>query len=399
MSVRNRAARWASCGALCAMLALPAYANGSGRASSPIGIHSMLFLDHAFSAKKAMFKEAANVGASEIRLDIALAGVFAAPDGAADWSGVDQYMLLARRYHLRVLANLLATPWYLAACPAGMSFGDSYRCPASDPVRWAQQAAAVARHTRGVIDDFEIVNEPDGSWAFLGSAQQYGAMLGAASDAIHTANPAALVATGGLMDVGTAGRQWTDAMLASIGPRPTQAFDIANIHVRGRADETPQVVARWRRYFARAGFKGQLWVTEAGYPADPRYQTDPAYRGGPVAQARYLKTAVSAMIRAGAAKVFITERDALTGRFASEGILDTTDPLQAEPRYTRRAGFYAVRALARHGGGRRACARLRRRRRIGVAIGRRGGIADRAARACTSQMRRRTKRAREDSNL
>jgi hypothetical protein len=158
---------------------------------------------------------------------------------------------------------------------------------------------------------------------------------------------------GGLMDVGDGGRQWTDALLGSLGPHAMEAFDIANIHVRGRAAETRRVVARWRRYFARAGFKGPLWVTEAGYPADPRHQTDPAYRGGPDAQARYLKAAVPAMIEAGAAKVFITERDALGGGFASEGILDTSDPLQAEPQYTRRSSFYAVRALARHGGARR----------------------------------------------
>jgi len=353
MSVRNPAARWAawsrmaSCGALCMALALPVCANASRRTHNPIGIHSMLFLDHPFSAKAAMFKETAQVGASEIRLDIALASVFRVPDGAPDWSGVNQYMRLARRYHLRVLANLFATPWYLGACPAGTSFDDSYRCAAADPVRWAQQAAAVAQHTRGVIDEFEIVNEPDGSWAFLGSARQYAAMLAAASAAIHAANPAARVATGGLMDVGDGGREWMDAMLASLGPDAARAFDIANIHVRGRAAETGRVVARWRRYFARAGFTGPLWVTEAGYPADPGQQTDPAYRGGPKGQARYLKAAIPAMIRVGASMVFITERDALGGRFASEGILDTSDPLQADPPYSRRPSFYAVRALAR----------------------------------------------------
>jgi hypothetical protein len=364
MSVRNRAARWAacsrmaSCGALCAALALPVCANGSRRARSPIGIHSMLYLDHAFSAKNAMFKEAARVGASEIRLDIALASVFGTPDGAPDWSGVDQYMRLARRYHLKVLANLFATPWYLAACPSGTPFGD-YRCAASDPVRWAREAAAVAGHTRGVIDEFEIVNEPDGSWAFLGSAEQYAAMLAAASEAIHAANPAARVATGGLMDVGDGGRQWMDAVLASLGPHATQAFDIANIHVRGPAAETGRVVARWRHYFARAGFEGPVWVTEAGYPADASQQTDPAYRGGPEAQARYLKAAIPAMISAGAAKVFITERDALGGGFASEGILNTSDPLPADPPYSRRPSFYAVRASAsRLGRLSRACVLL-----------------------------------------
>jgi hypothetical protein len=43
--------------------------------------------------------------------------------------------------------------------------------------------------------------------------------------------------------------------------------------------------------------------------------------------------------------VFITERDALNGLFASEGILDTSDPLTADPQYTRRPSFDAVRRL------------------------------------------------------
>ena len=346
MSVRNRAARWAACGALCAALALPPGATASGRSPNAIGIHSMLYLDHPFSAKDAMFREAAAVGAGEIRLDIAVANVFPVADGPPDWSGVDQYVQLARRYHVAVLANLLATPWYLAACPAGTAFGDTYRCAASDPARWARQAAAIAVHTRGVIDDFEIINEPDGTWAFLGSPDQYAAMLAAATTAIHAANPRARVAAGGLMNAGANGRRWMDAMLASLGPRATRAFDIANIHIRGRAVNTARVVGRWRHYFARAGFKGPVWVTEAGYPADPTWQTDPAYRGGPNAQARYLKAAIPAMVRAGAAKVFITERDALSGQFESEGILDTSDPLQANPAYSRRPSFYVVRALA-----------------------------------------------------
>jgi hypothetical protein len=351
MSVTNRAARWAAYGALCAALTVPAGASASNRAHNPIGVHSMLFLDHPFSAKDAMFKEAAAVGAGEIRVDIALAGVFPVAGGAPQWDAVDQYMRLARRYHLKVLANLLATPWYLAACPDGTSFGDSYRCPASDPRQWGRAAGAIAAHTRGVINDFEIVNEPDGRWAFLGTPQQYAAMLAAAGDAIHAANPRGRVAAGGLMDVGAGGRAWMTAMLASLGPQGAGAFDIANIHVRGRAAETGRVVARWRRYFARAGFSGPLWVTEAGYPADPDHQMDPAYRGGPAAQARYVTAAVAAMIRAGASRVFVTERDALGGGFASEGILDTSDPLQADPQYTRRPSFYALRALARHGGG------------------------------------------------
>jgi hypothetical protein len=89
-------------------------------------------------------------------------------------------------------------------------------------------------------------------------------------------------------------------------------------------------------------------VTETGYPADPAYQTDPGYRNGPISQARWMTTVIPATLQAGAPIVFVTERDALTGRFAAEGILQSTDPLTADPQYTRRPSHYAIQALIQH---------------------------------------------------
>jgi hypothetical protein len=89
--------------------------------SGAIGVHSMLYLNTPVAAKETMFKEAAAVGGAVIRLDIELSGVFPNSSGPPDWSGVDQYMRLARRYHLRVLADLTATPLYQANCPAAPS--------------------------------------------------------------------------------------------------------------------------------------------------------------------------------------------------------------------------------------------------------------------------------------
>lgn len=284
-----------------------------------------------------MFKEAAELGASTIRLDIAVSQVFSDPNGPPDWSGVDEYAQLARRYRLRVLANLLGTPWYLGSWDA--------HYPPSDPGRWGRLTGLIAARTRGAIESFEIINEPDGSWAFRGTPQQYAAMLAASYDAIHQANPSARVALGGLMRTGDTG--WIETMLATEGVDAVHKFDIANIHVRGRAQDAGAIVSAWRRYFASKGFEGPLWVTEAGYPAHPSFQTDPAYRGGAGAQARYLGAAVPAMVRAGADKVFVTERDSLSGGFASEGVLDSDDPLTAHPRYTRRPSFYTLRNLAK----------------------------------------------------
>jgi hypothetical protein len=161
----------------------------------------------------------------------------------------------------------------------------------------------IAAHTRGVINSFEIVNEPDGGWAFLGSPQQYAMMLSASYDAIHAANPRAQVALGGLMNIGTAGRNWVNAVLSTPGADAGHKFDIANIHVRTAPAEAGSAVRRWRRYFATKGFQGPLWVTETGYPADSSAQTYPGYLDGPPAQARYLATAIPSMICAGASKV------------------------------------------------------------------------------------------------
>jgi hypothetical protein len=303
----------------------------------------MLYLNHPFSAKEAMFEEAAALGASTIRVDIELSGVFADPTAPPDWTGVDQYMLLARRYHLHVLADLLATPWYMADCPTRADSAASYRCPPADPAAWARDAGLIAAHVRGVIDNFEIINEPDGTWAFPGAPQQYALILAACYHAIHAADPAARVALGGLMNVTT--RAWMDTVLSTAGADAIRAFDIATVHVRAPANQAGAVVKRWRRYLAQRGFHGPLWVTETGYPADPAWQTDPGYKGGPASQARWMTRVIPAMLRAGAAIVFVTERNSLTGRYASEGILESTDPLTADPEYARRLAFYAVQRL------------------------------------------------------
>jgi hypothetical protein len=312
---------------------------------SPIGVHSMLYVTDPFGAEQAMFQQAAQLGASTIRLDIELSAVFSTPNGPPDWTGVDQYMTLARQYHLRVLADLLATPSYLADCPAGTLFANTYQCPPFDPAAWGKLAGQIAAHTRGVINEFEIINEPDGGTSFTGTPQQYAQVLSASYAAIHAANPHAKVALGGLMNISPTGQQWINQVFNTPGADAIDKFDIANLHIRTNPTTAAAVVAGWKRYYAREGFHGPLWVTETGYPADPADQTEPGYQNGPGSQARWMTTAIPAMLNAGAAMVFVTERDTLTGPYASEGILQTQDPLPANPQITRRPSYYAIQAL------------------------------------------------------
>ncbi|MFL5823241.1 MAG: hypothetical protein ACJ764_07345 [Solirubrobacteraceae bacterium] len=347
----------------------------------PIGAHSMLYLNTPFSAMRAMFEQAAAMGASRIRVDIELSAVFPGPSdtqrsrlaglmrgrrtsriGALrerpqhvdplahpDWRGVDEYMRLARRYHLRPLAVLTATPPDMAECPRGASSGESYRCPPKDPHQWGRAAGEIAAHTRHVIDDFEILNEPDGHWSFLGGPRQYAAMLAASYEAIHGVDPAGRVALGGLMHIGPAGKKWMNAVFATRGADAMHKFDLANIHLRVAPVAVSGVVCRWRSYFASRGFAGPLWVTETGYPAAARQQTASGYQYGRMAQAQWLTDVIPELLASGVGRIFVTERDLGRGHYATEGVLQTKDPLPPSPQVRRRPGFYAVQRLARDG--------------------------------------------------
>jgi hypothetical protein len=121
-----------------------------------------------------------------------------------------------------------------------------------------------------------------------------------------------------------------------------RSFDVASGHLRGTLGGIGRAVRRVREVYRRYGrAKAPFWVTEFGYPADPACQTDPAYRGGERAQARYLARGLNTLTHAGAAQVFVTLRDNLDGCWASEGIeaVATEWPFTT----TRKTAFMAVR--------------------------------------------------------
>ena len=320
-----------------------AFAAQRWRSDTPLGSHAMLYLDAPYGFKQSMFEQSADLRASSIRVDLALSAVFAT-DGNEHWEQVDEVMALARAYRLRPVGILLATPWFISACPAQ---AHSYKCPPSDLVAWTRMVSEIAAHTRGVIDTFEILNEPDGRWAFTGTAADYATMLRAGHDAIAAANPRAKVAIAATMSLRSRG--WLELVLGAAGPHPERLYDIANLHVRASLRALPAIMRAWRTFFAAHHVANKpLWVTEFGYPSDPAYQYDRAYRSGPASQASYLCRAYPALISAGAAKVFVTLRDNLAGQFASEGIIagGVSDPPQAAPLVVRKPAFAALRGLA-----------------------------------------------------
>jgi hypothetical protein len=335
-------------GALVALVAAAPHAGGAfagWHPSTPLASHAMVYLDAPYSFKETMFRESAALGASAIRVDLALSAVFDAV-GSEDWLQVDEVMALARRYGLRPVGVVLATPWFLAACPSDAP-AEPYTCPPSDLDAWKQMVARMAAHVRGVVDTLEILNEPDGRWAFAGGAAAYATLLRAGHDAILAGNPRAKVAVAGTMSL--ASRPWLGRVFVHAGSHPERLYDIANVHVRGSLRQLPAIIQAWRAFFAAHDAADKpLWVTEFGYPSDRAYQYDRAYRSGPASQASYLRRALPTLLSAGVAKVFVTLRDNLAGQFASEGVIGgaVTDPPQPEPLVVRKRAFAVLARLA-----------------------------------------------------
>lgn len=333
-------------GGLASLTWLAALAGGAAAAVSPIGAHSMLQLDDPPSFMRAMFAAAAGMGASTIRLDVAPALVFPDSTSDPDFSGLDEVMALAGQYRLRVVADLMTMPPQLADCPPSTPPSDAARCATDHLQAYGSLIRQIVAHADPVINDWEIWNEPDSGQFFHGSPSQYAWMLRTAHDAIKQVDPQAQVLLGGISS--TAGSVWLAEVLAVPGADAAHAFDIANVHERARLDGLAGDIRAWQAMLAGAGFTGPLWITEHGYPSDPAFQYDPGFATGPASQAAYLAASLPTLLDAGAAEVFVTERDNLGGQFASEGVLggNVADPPVTDPQVIEKPAVAAVRTAA-----------------------------------------------------
>ena len=298
----------------------------------------------ADSLKEGIFSEAEALGADFVRVDVEMSVIFEGPSGAErhepDWKHLDRTLELAREHDLRVLGVLLAPPAYISTCPE--RWPDSGRCPAADTGEFGRLAGEIAEHARDTVQHWEVVNEPDGDWAFQGTPEQYAAMLSAAHDGIKARVPDASVVLGGIMKPHEPG--WLERVFATPGADAIHKFDIANVHLRGPVGAVVRRYGEFRAWLGAHGFIGPLWVTEHGYPADPAYQVDPAFTGGDAAQAGYLTQSLVGLGEAGAQQVFVTLRDNLDGEYATEGLVHIDSSPDATA--ARRQSFAAVSRLA-----------------------------------------------------
>jgi hypothetical protein len=333
---------------LTAVVVATALGAGGSAQGAPISSHSMVYTCCTPSQfKERYFAEAKASGAEFIRVDVQLNTIFEG-SGSPErpyWSDLDEVIELSRRHDLEVLGLILHVPASLSSCPEAP---DPSLCAVRDPAEFGRLAGEVAAHARGAIDHWEILNEPDADWAFKGGPEDYAHMLSAAYDAIKARVPEAQVLSGGVERPRE--HEWIRRVFATPGADAAHKFDISAVHLRVRLrnelPELPRWLGAWRELLAGHGFTGPVWVTEHGYPAEPRFQWDPAYRGGDAAQAAYLRESLPMLVEAGAHQVFVTLRDNDWGEFLSEGLVHI-DETRPDLPTARRPAFEAVRELAR----------------------------------------------------
>jgi hypothetical protein len=331
-------------------LILPAVAlctaAGPARADQPVSSHAMVHTCCTPAVmKERIFAEAAAAEAEFIRVDVELGGIFVNDGAHPDWRALDGVIKLAERHDIKVLGVILGIPTWLSSCPERDV--EAPLCPPRDAAEFGRLAAEVAAHARDSIRHWEILNEPDADWAFKGTAEDYARMLSAAYEAIHARVPEARVVMGGVERPRE--HAWTERMLATPGADAARKFDIAALHLRLRLRnvlaDLPAYLRSYRELLAARGFRGPVWVTEHGYPADPAFQWDPAYRAGDASQAAFLRDSIPRLKAAGADQVFVTLRDNLWGEYLSEGLVHIDESVPTYPA-ARRPAFEVSRDLS-----------------------------------------------------
>ena len=288
----------------CAWISLCLTAADAGPAlAQPVQSHSMIHLCCTPYAEQAEIVRAAKAsGADIVRLDVELQGIVSqTPYGYLyDFSKLDRLLAFTRRTGIRVLAVLNGTPAGMTVCPPGTDFESSWKCAPEDPRAYAGVAVAVMEHAGHGVLAWEFWNEPDLSYMFLGTPEQYGRALRAIS---QRAGGRFRITNGGVAGLRTGLPFLRRAIAAGA------LFAIGNIHLRGTQLRRRALAAS--RFFGRR----PLWVTEHGYPSRP----------DPQAQLRYLRYSIPALRAGGADQIFVTLRDVdefgPDSPFASEGIL------------------------------------------------------------------------------
>ncbi len=238
---------------------------------SPFGINAHTPQGEALAP---LLDAIAAAGIGWLRIDVSWRDI-EAERGIDDWRRLDAVMVEARGRGLRILGILAYSPDWATDGPPGSGVprevGD-----------WRRFCAAAAARYAGLVDAWELWNEPNLRHFWGGSRGEWieGILIPGAA-AVRAGDPSALVAGPALAHVGGDG-DW-HGWLFDVLRRAGGELDVVTHHVYAGSDEevserlgsrTPfgDQPALWRlaapsvrEVLAAAGWAGPFWLTETGW--------------------------------------------------------------------------------------------------------------------------------------
>ncbi len=269
--------------------------------ASPFGINSHIASRHPdFATLAEPAGLVGNLDVGWVREDVQWSRVEPSP-GNFDWSWHDTVFAAHRQRGIHIIGVIgPAVGWgtpELNDRPHDVSFF------APDPERYAAFAAAVASRYKGVVDAWEIWNEPENGvlWQPAPDPVRYAHLLKQASAAIKAVDPQVLVLNGGVVP-------YDPTFLDTIAAQDAwDAFDVLSVHayVDPWTPETGQIgvvgVRQVAQLAAKYGRK-PIWVTEFGWSTGP-CERDPKGLTDEEEQANFLVRAAALLRSAGAERV------------------------------------------------------------------------------------------------
>jgi hypothetical protein len=225
------------------------------------------------AAQDAELADLAALGSSWIRLDLFWSDVEPRQRGARRWARFDATIKRAHRHGMKILLVVQATPRWAAVRSD----------PTAPPTRVADYAAFLGRAVRrykGVVNTWEIWNEPNLPDFWTGTQRQYARLLIAANTAIKRADPTATVLSGGLapQEPSTGPRGVASWLESFYNYGAGRSFDVLALHLypRGTQSVVSDPATPWSQtepsrsnvrsiMAANGDGKKRIWATEWGY--------------------------------------------------------------------------------------------------------------------------------------
>jgi polysaccharide biosynthesis protein PslG len=219
------------------------------------------------------------MGARWIRFDVNWAVIQRRGPESYDWRPFDRVVVAARARGFAALGTILYTPSWARPAGAGATW-------APDPARYAAFAGAAARHYAALgVHAYEIWNEPNitAFWKPRPSASRYAELLERASAAIRSADPRAIVLTGGTSPAASDGANVApvDFLKGIYAAGAKASFDAVAHHPYSWPAD-PGDPSRWSAWYQMVGASPSLrsvmrangdaakkiWATEFGAPTN-----------------------------------------------------------------------------------------------------------------------------------